>query len=53
MKDSFYELMLDNIPDGVYVLDDRGNYIYVNSAYLRNMGMSKSEARWPITSTIL
>lgn len=43
MKDSFYELMLDNIPDGVYVLDDRGNYIYVNSAYLRNMGMSKSE----------
>lgn len=43
MKDSFYELILDNTQDGIYVLDDRGNYVYVNSVYLHNMGMSKSE----------
>lgn len=40
---AFYELMLDNIPDGIYILDDKGNYLYVNSAYVRNMGMSKEE----------
>lgn len=39
----FYELMLDNIPDGVYILDDVGNYIYANSTYLHDVGISKSE----------
>lgn len=39
----FYELMLDNLPDGIYILDDVGNYIYANSAYLQDIGMSKSE----------
>ena len=40
---SFYELMLDNIPDGIYILDDKGNYLYVNSAYIHTIGMSKAE----------
>lgn len=40
---AFYELMLDNIPDGIYVLDGEGNYIFVNSAYVRALSMSKSE----------
>jgi len=39
----FYEVMLDNVPDGIYILDDKGNYIYVNSAYVRIIGMTKAE----------
>ena len=39
----FYELMLDNIPDGIYILDNKGNYLYVNSAYIHAIGMSKAE----------
>lgn len=39
----FYELMLDNIPDGIYILDDKGNYLFVNSAYVHIIGMSKAE----------
>ena len=39
----FYELMLDNIPDGIYILDDKGNYLFVNSAYSHIIGMSKAE----------
>ena len=31
----FFEAILDNLTDGVYVLDDRGNYIFVNSAYVQ------------------
>jgi PAS domain S-box-containing protein len=37
----FYEAVLDNIPDGIYVLDDKGNYVYVNSAYVRTMCVTK------------
>lgn len=40
---AFYELMLDNIPDGIYILDNSGNYLYVNSAYIHILGMSKAE----------
>ena len=40
---AFYELMLDNIPDGIYILDGAGNYLYVNSAYVRALSMSKTE----------
>ncbi len=36
------ETILDNITDGVYVLDDSGNYVYVNSAYIRALNMPKS-----------
>lgn len=30
----FYEMVLDNLTEGVYVLDDKGQYIFVNSAYV-------------------
>lgn len=36
------ETILDNLTDGVYVLDDRGNYIFVNSAYIQALNMPKS-----------
>ena len=39
----FYELMLDNIPDGIYILDNQGNYLFANSAYIHIIGMSKAE----------
>ncbi len=37
----FYEMMLDNLADGIYILDGRGNYIFVNSAYVHKLGVSK------------
>lgn len=37
----FLEVILDNLPDGIYVLDDRGNYIFVNSAYVQALNMPK------------
>ena len=42
-KEELFELMLDNIPYGLYILDDKGNYIYANSVYLASVGMTKSE----------
>lgn len=36
------ETILDNLTDGVYVMDDRGNYIFVNSAYIQMLNMPKS-----------
>ncbi len=39
----FYEMMLDNIPYGIYILDAKGKYIYVNSTYVRTLNMSKAE----------
>lgn len=38
----FFETMLDNFSDGVYILDDAGNYIFVNSAYSKLLNMPKS-----------
>ncbi len=38
----FFETILDNMVGGAYVLDDAGNYIYVNSAYVGQNGMDKS-----------
>ncbi len=38
----FFETILDNLTDGIYVLDDRGNYIFVNSAYIHALNMPKS-----------
>ncbi|MDR1693249.1 MAG: sigma 54-interacting transcriptional regulator [Oscillospiraceae bacterium] len=38
-----YESILDNIQDAVYVLDDKGNYLFVNSAYVKMLGMSRAE----------
>ncbi|GAB6108669.1 sigma-54 interaction domain-containing protein [Fusibacter bizertensis] len=39
---AFLETVLDNMTDGVYVLDHRGNYVYVNSAYIKMLNMPKS-----------
>ncbi len=39
----FYELVMDNIPDGIYILDDKGNFIFVNSAYIKSIGVPKAE----------
>ena len=38
-----YESILDNIQDAVYVLDGKGNYVYVNSAYMKLLNISKTE----------
>ena len=38
----FFETMLDNFSEGIYILDDAGNYIFVNSAYSKLLNMSKS-----------
>lgn len=42
LESHFFETMLDNFSDGVYILDDAGNYIFVNSAYSKLLNMSKS-----------
>jgi PAS domain S-box-containing protein len=39
----FYKSILDNIPEGVYVLDRDGNYLFVNSAYVQMFDMSKAQ----------
>lgn len=36
-----YEMMLDNLTDGAYLLDDKGNYIFVNSTYIQYLNMPK------------
>lgn len=38
----FLETVLDNMTDGVYVLDDKGNYVYINSAYVKMLNMPKN-----------
>ncbi|SMC40637.1 sigma-54 interaction domain-containing protein [Papillibacter cinnamivorans] len=43
MKDvKFFETILDNMTDGIYILDDKGNYIFVNSKYVNMTGISKT-----------
>lgn len=39
----FYETVLDNLPDGIYILDDKGNYLFANSTYIRMIKMTKEE----------
>ena len=36
-KYEFYEDVFDNMPDALYVLDDKGNMIYVNYAMIKNL----------------
>jgi len=43
IENAFFESILDNIQNAVYVLDDKGNYVFVNSAYVQMLNMSKSE----------
>jgi PAS domain S-box-containing protein len=38
-----YESILDNIRDAVYVLDDKGNFIFVNSSYVKMLNLSREE----------
>ena len=42
-ENAFFESVLDNIQHAVFVLDNKGNYIFVNSAYVQLMNMSKNE----------
>ena len=35
MEYGFSDMILDNIGEAVYVLDNKGNFIYVNSAYVK------------------
>ena len=42
MDATFFEAILDNMTDGVYILDDKGNYIFVNSTYIQLLNMPKS-----------
>lgn len=43
LEGSFFETVLDNIPYGIYILDEKGNYVYVNSTYVDSLGMSKHD----------
>ena len=43
MNASFYEMMLDGMGDAIYVLDNKGNYLYANTAYCQHMKMSREE----------
>jgi PAS domain S-box-containing protein len=37
------EVLLDNAPDGIYMLDEKGNYIYVNSVYIQITHMTRAD----------
>lgn len=39
---AFYEMVPDNLTHGIYVLDDKGNYLFVNSAYVQMLNMPKT-----------
>lgn len=38
-----FEMTFDNCIDGIYVLDDKGIYLYANSTYLQSVNMTKAE----------
>ena len=40
---TLFEAVLDNAPEGIYILDNDGNYIYANAHYINMTQMSKSE----------
>lgn len=42
-KYEFYEDVFDNMPDAVYVLDDKGNMIYVNYAMIKKFDIPRDE----------
>ena len=41
LKDAFYEDVFDNMPDAVYVLDDKGNLLYVNYAMIKKFDLPR------------
>ena len=42
-RNTFWEVMFDNISEGVYILDHAGNYIYCNRAFLQMVGGADRE----------
>lgn len=42
-KYEFYEDVFDNMPDAVYVLDDKGHMIYVNYAMIKKFDIPRDE----------
>ncbi len=42
-QSAFWEVMFDNISEGVYILDHAGNYIYCNRAFLKLVGAADRE----------
>ncbi len=42
-KYEFYEDVFDNMPDAVYVLDNKGNMIYVNYAMIKKFDIPRDE----------
>lgn len=45
-KYEFYEDVFDNMPDALYVLDDKGNMIYVNYAMIKKFDIPRDELLW-------
>lgn len=44
MKNVAYQkVVLDNMPDGAYLLDDRGNYVLVNQSYINLLKIPENE----------
>ena len=41
MEQGFYELIMDNLSDGIYVLDKDLKFVYVNAAYCTQLRMTK------------
>ena len=41
LAESFWEVMFDNLHQGIYVLDHVGRYIYCNRAFLQMTGAQK------------
>lgn len=42
-ESSFWDILFDNINEGVYVLNGAGDYIYCNRAFLKMVGASREE----------
>ena len=40
---SFLETVLDSMREGVYVVDEKGNFILVNSSFVKMVGLSRQE----------
>lgn len=43
MNEYLLEAITDNCADGIYVLDDKGFYIFANSVYVNSINMTKSD----------
>ena len=43
MDQGLFEMIMNNCVDGIYVLDDKGNYVFANSVYVQSLNMTKTE----------